>query len=682
MKFSKKLCISTICALTLLSTSICSVNATNVYKEKQNDIKKVETSNSTNIDKKNKTNTITKNAETKKASKKIDISENYAYYISLSTYCYEYTGKAIKPKVTVRKSQEYNTVLTEGTDYTVSYSNNKKIGSYTAEIKVTGKGNYKGTITTHFTICKYDISKAKISEIPDQEYTGKNIQPTIKKVKYNGKVLEYEKDYTIYYSSYTNGTPLGTAYITISGKGDFNGSYKSVPFKVVPIKVTNVSAKLETNGIKVSWKKTSNTADFDGYSIFRTTSTTKNLEYKLLASVDKNTNYYLDTTPETTGKTYYYKVCTYKTIYGTKFYSLASNIPEVVFAKKVENLIVTSGSNKATLTWDQVTGADAYQIFRADSKNGEYVRVKTQKGQKNCKWTDKKVEQYKTYYYKVRCYAKTNSDKVYGDFSEMQSKTPIAKTKMKRSKYTGPKIIIKWKKLDDIDGYKLYRATSPNGKYKKIAKLSPNTTSYTDKKLSQGKVYFYRIRAFKNKDGKELYGQYSDIEYEVTGTRTQQLNKIDLQPDKDFKNSGFKAYYKRYNKIIKKVTNSKMSTYKKVKAIYDYLVQSLYHKDGYHCKHFAGTFAGLCRVLGLDAYCGEGQTRASGGGYTAHTWTLVNINGTEYIFDASLDRHQADRTKKKTSNYYFLKTYDELPGVYKFSNYENWWPMYMVYLKK
>ncbi len=668
MKFKKKLFLSFIFASTLIiATSFTNVNATD------------KTSNSSN-----KNTSIENKVETKKASKKIDISKNNSYSISISNYTYEYTGKAIKPKIRVHKSNDFYATLKKGTDYTVTYKNNKNIGYYKAKVIVTGKGKYKGTLTASFAICKYNISKAKVSKIPDQEYNGKNIQPTVKEVKYKDKVLEYDKDYTITYPNYQDITPIGTTYITIYGLGDFYGSFKSVSFKVVPKKVTNVKANLKSNGIKVYWNKVSNETDFDGYTIFRTTSTTKNLEYKELASVDKNTNSYLDKTPETTGKTYYYKVCTYKTLYGTKLYSLDSNIPQVVFAKKAENLIITSGSNKATLTWNEIKGADAYQIFRSDSKNGEYVRVKTQKGQKNCKWTDKKVKPYKTYYYKIRCYAKTSSDKVYGDFSKVQLKTPIAKTKMKRSKYTGPKIIIKWKKINNVDGYKLYRATSPNGKYKKIAKLSSNATSYADKKLSQGRVYFYKIRAFKNKDGKELYGQYSDIEYEITGTRTQQMNKTKLVPDKDFKNSGYKSYYKRYQKIINKVTNSKMSTYKKVKAIYKYLVQNLYHKDGYNCKNFAGTFAGMCRVLGLDAYCAAGETRASGGGYTAHTWTIVNINGNEYIFDASLERHNSDRKRnKKSIDYrYFFKTYGELSGVYKFQGYDGWWPFFMVYLKK
>lgn len=67
-----------------------------------------------------------------------------------------YTGKAITQNITVK----YNgTALKNGTDYTTSYSNNKKIGK--AIVKITGKGKYGGIIKKTFTInpAKQEIQK-------------------------------------------------------------------------------------------------------------------------------------------------------------------------------------------------------------------------------------------------------------------------------------------------------------------------------------------------------------------------------------------------------------------------------------------------------------------------------------------------------------------------------------------
>ena len=58
-----------------------------------------------------------------------------------------YTGKALKPKVTVKIGSK---TLKKGTDYTVSYKNNKKIGKAIANIKL--KGSYKGKLTAYFNI--------------------------------------------------------------------------------------------------------------------------------------------------------------------------------------------------------------------------------------------------------------------------------------------------------------------------------------------------------------------------------------------------------------------------------------------------------------------------------------------------------------------------------------------------
>ncbi len=72
-----------------------------------------------------------------------------------------YSGKALKPKVTVT----YNGVtLKEKTDYTLKYSNNKKVGQ--GSVAVTGKGNYTGSKTVKFNI----LPKAnKISKLTNKK---------------------------------------------------------------------------------------------------------------------------------------------------------------------------------------------------------------------------------------------------------------------------------------------------------------------------------------------------------------------------------------------------------------------------------------------------------------------------------------------------------------------------------
>ena len=84
---------------------------------------------------------------------------DYPKTINLSKTSDTYNGKNQKPSVTVRDSQ--GKVLTEGTDYSVSYSGNcKDVGKYTVTINFTG--NYSGSVEKTFTITPKSTSFVKV----------------------------------------------------------------------------------------------------------------------------------------------------------------------------------------------------------------------------------------------------------------------------------------------------------------------------------------------------------------------------------------------------------------------------------------------------------------------------------------------------------------------------------------
>lgn len=142
-----------------------------------------------------------------------------------------YTGSAITPDITVRDSGK---ALVRGTDYTVSYSNNTKAG--TASVIVAGKGNYTGTATDTFKIVSKAIGNFRISAIPDKTYTGYKIEPSVR-VSNGNKLLAEGYDYSI---SYYNNIYVGTATVTVTGKGDYSGG-GNVDFKIVPKNIKDVS---------------------------------------------------------------------------------------------------------------------------------------------------------------------------------------------------------------------------------------------------------------------------------------------------------------------------------------------------------------------------------------------------------------------------------------------------------
>ena len=134
-----------------------------------------------------------------------------------------YNGKAQTQAPTVKVG---SAALKSGTDYTLSYKSNTNAG--TATVTVTGKGNYTGSLSKTFKISPASVSKATVSAVAEQAYTGKVITPK-PAVKLGSTTLKLGTDYTL---SYKANTKVGTATVTATGKGNYAGT-KSVTFKIV-----------------------------------------------------------------------------------------------------------------------------------------------------------------------------------------------------------------------------------------------------------------------------------------------------------------------------------------------------------------------------------------------------------------------------------------------------------------
>lgn len=70
---------------------------------------------------------------------------------------------------------------------------------------------------------------------------------------------------------------------------------------------------------------------------------------------------------------------------------------------------------------------------------------------------------------------------------------------------------VKWKKISNATSYQIYRATSKNAAYSKIATVNSKAVSYKNTKLSKGKTYYYKVRAIRKMNSTTLYSPYSSI---------------------------------------------------------------------------------------------------------------------------------------------------------------------------
>ena len=144
------------------------------------------------------------------------------------TSSWNYTGSPItfSPEL-----KFHGRTLTEGKDYTISFSNNQNsgVGTFT----ITGLGLYSGTLTNNFGIWQINLSQAEVTFSQSSYlYTGTPLTPK-PTVTWNGITLTENVDYTL---SWHNNAQQGNAYVTVSGKGNFTGeTNKSFYIDLTPI---------------------------------------------------------------------------------------------------------------------------------------------------------------------------------------------------------------------------------------------------------------------------------------------------------------------------------------------------------------------------------------------------------------------------------------------------------------
>ena len=573
-----------------------------------------------------------------------------------------------------REQEKDDTIMA----YTSSQQNNYTISlvpnyTYYFKVRVTIKSsNEHGEWSTSAPI---KVTTKKVTGLKQVSATNKTAT-----ISWNTVGGTYNYDVRIYNSAtkkYTNKTVNGTSAIIenlaelssnkVKVRAIYNDYYTNqkiygeysneINIITNPKQVSKLNTNIQSKGIKLTWNKQNGVT---GYQIYRATSKTG--KYSKIKTITKSSiNTYIDE-KVSSGKTYYYKVKAYRKYNVNTYYGKDSNIKQQIYIA-APSISVQSYNDKATIKWNKVSGTTGYIIYRANTKNGKYTQVKKIANQKTISYTDKKIKSKKEYYYKIRAYKTISGKTHYSSYSSTIQKTAYAQAKIKSVSYNSKAITIKWGKVSNVTGYEVYRANYGSNTYKKIKTLK-NSTTYKDKNISVGKAYYYKIKAYKTKGKSKIYGQLSWGKLRATGSRTQQMNKLTLKPG----TTGYNDLDKQYKSIIKKVTKGKRTTTEKVKACYKYIIEHMKHSDGYNCKHFSGTFAGMMKVLGIqDVYCAEGQT-TSGNSWTAHTWTIINLNGTKYVFDTSIDRHKKDSTKKITYSRFF-KTESEVSKKYKLSGY-------------
>ena len=168
-----------------------------------------------------------------------------------------------------------------------------------------------------------------------------------------------------------------------------------------------------------------------------------------------------------------------------------------------------------SLEWISLGNGNGYHIYRKSSYDKEYTLLGTVANKQGSLLTykDTSFQRGISYSYKIAAY---RIDAATGSQSDTTSVTLTKKVALPRVSFTsvkrtGTNAKLKWKKVNGISGYEIYRKNSGSSFKKAKTVSNPSALTWTSKKVSKKKATKYKVRAFVIYNGKKVYGNFSDV---------------------------------------------------------------------------------------------------------------------------------------------------------------------------
>ena len=329
------------------------------------------------------------------------------------------------------------------------------------------------------------IKKAVVSGVSGKAYTGSKITQT-PELKVGNTTLKPGTDFEV---SYSNNIEVGTATMTITGKGIFTGS-RSVTFKINPaaqpvtVKASKASVavgktvKISVSGVKekASCKYKSSEPAIATVSSAGKVTAKKVGTVKITVTTAATKNY------KATSKTVKVKV-----------------VPAATASVSASNLV-----DSIKVSWKKVIGATGYKVYR----NSTLVK-KISKGT-TVTFTDKKaVTNGAKYTYKIVATASTGASTLSKSLAFYRVARPAISS---AANTAAGKITVKWNKNAKATGYQIQYSTVktfPGGTKTKTAGVSSVNVSKVIQGLKKGSTYYVRMRSYKTVAKKKYYSAWS-----------------------------------------------------------------------------------------------------------------------------------------------------------------------------
>ncbi|MDO4308053.1 MAG: leucine-rich repeat protein [Eubacteriales bacterium] len=458
-------------------------------------------------------------------------------------------------------------------------------------------------------IKKTDIASCSVSVAASKTCTGKALKPAVK-VSKGKQVLVSGRDYTV---KYKNNVDPGTATVTVTGKGNYEGTV-SKAFKITlaaPKLVSAASASYRS--VKVTWKKVPGAKSYTIYYKGNTAKSWKKLKSGITGTSYKHTS--STSFPLVTGKKYAYTV---KAVNGKTISSCdktgKSAIPSLTAVKL--GTVKSAAYNKLKITWSKAAGASGYYVYRKSGNTWKKVGSTTGTSFTHTGSSKFPIKTGTTYTYTVKAYRKTGKTVATGSCSRtgIKGKTVPDKPVLISAECTDVgKITIRWKKAAGATNYLIYRKNS-KGNWEQVANVKGakmiGYTHVSSKKfpIVEGKTYTYTVRSYTT-TGKTK-GLYDTKGKTVKAVTAAAVADAQLR--------------KKAQEVINRVTTPGMTQDQKLRACWYFIMATDFHpwafpdttKEGWrtkcamdiltteagNCYGFAHGFAALARELGYEPY--------------------------------------------------------------------------------
>ena len=260
----------------------------------------------------------------------------------------------------------------------------------------------------------------------------------------------------------------------------------------------------------LKWDKVAGAAK---YEVYRARSKDGDyIKYSTQTSTGYTNSAYL-----TSGSMYYYKV---RALNANGTAGPWSDVVAVTCRLGLTAPSVTGGNDsqgRPTLKWNAVTGAAKYEVYRARSRSGDYIKYSTVTG---TSYTNTSyIENGTTYYYKVRALDANGTAGAWSSVVSVTYKQTLPAPTVTGGNDSQGRPTLKWDKVAGAAKYEVYRARSLNGDYIKYSTVTG--TSYTNTSyIENGTTYYYKVRALDANGTAGAWSSIVSVTYRAASTGT------------------------------------------------------------------------------------------------------------------------------------------------------------------